>query len=344
MPTPTTLTIIGGDNQQVSLNTYTAEIVCYLRDENGNGMPNEPIVWSLPQGVEPGGGFALSGFTPAPYYTTTDSSGRGFTGFNNLYTNNIPGAWLGAVQSVAVGTVYGVYSLTNVDPPVPTYMSAQTNGVQSAAQNSNYLAVSVLIQDQFGNTMPGQAVGFTVPSGRGTWPGGGSLSRFVTTNGSGVAMSPILTASAVLGQFYLTVAYGNHTNSNIVSFTTIDPEVVVALSPYSGNNQSVAPQFPFALPLVARAANALNNPVAGVSVLFTAPASGASCTFPPSSLTATAVTDINGLATTPNPTANATAGAYSVAATKSGAQTAYFGLTNGGAPPTLTDALAMCEV
>jgi hypothetical protein len=79
--------------------------------------------------------------------------------------------------------------------------------------------------------------------------------------------------------------------------------------------------------------DANNNPLGGVTVTFTAPASGASGTFASGTFaggtTATATTNGSGLATAPTFTANGTTGSYTVTATVSGVATpAAFNLTN----------------
>ena len=339
MPTPTSISIFAGGSQTVSLNSPLQTVLCQVRDESGFVMLNEPIVWSVPQSG-PSGTFETTG--TGPYTTSTGASGTGSSGL--VTANNIVGTWVGAVQAVNQLSVSAGYNVTNTTPPIPTTLSASANNTQLAAQNSTYQPVSVLVKDQFNTPMPGVQVTFTVPSGRGTWPGGGSLSRSVNTDGSGIAASPVLTASATLGAFNLTVVSGNVTSTSLGVFTTINPAVVTSLSAASGSNQSAAPTFSFALPLVARAANALNQPVAGATITFTSPFTGASCTFPTTFSTTTATSDVSGFATSSIPTANATAGSYLVVASLAGATDANFGLTNGGVPPDLNNALAMCEV
>ena len=84
----------------------------------------------------------------------------------------------------------------------------------------------------------------------------------------------------------------------------------------------------FATALQATVKDAGSNPVSGVVVTFTAPASGPSGTFGRSA-TATATTNSSGVATATAFTANATAGTYSVTASVSGVATpASFSLTN----------------
>ncbi len=106
------------------------------------------------------------------------------------------------------------------------------------------------------------------------------------------------------------------------------PANTVATS--DGTPQSAAVNQPFAAPLVARVTDSFGNGIAGVSVGFAAPASGASAVLS----SATAVTGADGRASV-TATANATAGSYAVVASVSGAaSTASFALTNtGGATP-----------
>jgi hypothetical protein len=71
------------------------------------------------------------------------------------------------------------------------------------------------------------------------------------------------------------------------------------------------------------------NPVANATVVFTAPAAGASGTFANQGIAATVVTNASGMAVSPAFTANATDGAYAVLATTTGAPTpAMFALSN----------------
>jgi len=78
-----------------------------------------------------------------------------------------------------------------------------------------------------------------------------------------------------------------------------------------------------------------NNPLQGQTVLFTAPAAGASGTFAGGGVTATAVTNASGIAVAPAFTANATPGNYTVTATIAGAASgANFALTNAVPGPT----------
>jgi hypothetical protein len=94
-----------------------------------------------------------------------------------------------------------------------------------------------------------------------------------------------------------------------------------------GTPQSTAVNTAFATPLQTTVRDASGNPSSGVTVTFTAPASGASARFS-GATTATAVTNASGIATAPTLTANGTAGSYVVTASAAGVGSSTFNLTN----------------
>ena len=87
----------------------------------------------------------------------------------------------------------------------------------------------------------------------------------------------------------------------------------------------------FANPLAVTVTDSSGHPVAGVSVMFTAPTTGASATFPNRVASFTVSTNLNGIATAATLTANSIAGSYTVTATASSVPVVHFGLTNTGA-------------
>ncbi|WP_433305280.1 DUF7594 domain-containing protein [Actinoplanes sp. CA-030573] len=99
-----------------------------------------------------------------------------------------------------------------------------------------------------------------------------------------------------------------------------------AITPVGGDGQRVMAGRIFAAPLAAKVTDG-GNPVAGVAVTFTAPAGGASATFPGGASTVTVTTDASGVATTPPVTAGTTTGTYAVTAS-AGTVSATFSLTN----------------
>ena len=106
-----------------------------------------------------------------------------------------------------------------------------------------------------------------------------------------------------------------------------DGPLPASIIAYSGNSQSTNVGTAFSRALQAKVLNASANPVSGVTVTFTAPSTGASATFA-GNIVATAVTDASGIATSLIPTANSSAGAYSVTASVAGLAPVVFSLTN----------------
>ena len=110
---------------------------------------------------------------------------------------------------------------------------------------------------------------------------------------------------------------------------------VASIQITSGNNQSTEVGMPFASPLVATAEDAAGNPVSGAQITFTiGTSSGASASFPSHSNIQIATTGANGQATTSVPTANGTAGSYSVTVTDGAVSATPMTLTNTTPPGT----------
>lgn len=118
---------------------------------------------------------------------------------------------------------------------------------------------------------------------------------------------------------------------------------MIAMS--SGSGQGATVSTAFAKPLVALVTYN-GKPAGGVSVTFTALASGASGKFGDGKNTETDMTNANGLATSSKFTADATAGGpYTVAATTSGAaSSAKFSETNASGTKTYTFYMSGQEV
>lgn len=114
------------------------------------------------------------------------------------------------------------------------------------------------------------------------------------------------------------------------------PPATVSIAATSGSGQSQTVGMAFANTLSATVTTG-GTPTSGVSVTFTAPASGASGTFADGgtpAATDTEMTNASGVATSTVFTANNTAGAYNITATVTGATTpASFSMTNTSSTP-----------
>lgn len=125
------------------------------------------------------------------------------------------------------------------------------------------------------------------------------------------------------------VSSDGSTNLSVRLSTSTFPLAVVA--PQAGTPQTAAASSAFPTALVVVARDGAGDPVPGVGVTFTAPASGASGTFAGGSRTVLVTTDAAGLAVAPTFTANATVGDYAVEAAVASVSTSFV-LTNGEAP------------
>ena len=121
----------------------------------------------------------------------------------------------------------------------------------------------------------------------------------------------------------------------VIQYTPAAPPA--SISAAAGGGQSATVGTAFATRLAVQVLDAASQPVAGVSVNFNAPTSGASAAFAGGLATATAATGANGVATAPQIVANATVGSYQVSASIAGvAQSVTFDLSNTEAPPPST--------
>lgn len=216
-----------------------------------------------------------------------------------------------------------------------TVSIAATSGTpQSAAVGTAFAAPLVATVTTNGTPTSGVSVTFTAPasgaSGTFGTPTPGATDT-ETTNASGVATSQIFTANTTAGAYAVTASAPGATAK--ASFSLSNTAGAAAnLAATSGGGQSAVISTAFANPLVATVTDSDSNPVSGVMVTFTAPASGASGLFADGgtpAVTDTEATDASGNATSTVFTANATVGGpYNVVASATGLTSVNFALTN----------------
>jgi hypothetical protein len=220
-------------------------------------------------------------------------------------------------------------------PPPPASITAGAGTPQTAAINMAFgTNLQVTVRDAGNNLMVGVPVAFTAPTSgaSGTFAGGVNTA---TTNSSGVATAPVFTANGIQGTF--TVTASTPGLAAFASFTLTNSLVAPAsITATAGTPQNATINTAFASTLQATVKDTNNNGIAGLTVTFTTPASGASGTFAGGVKTAT--TDANGVAASPVFTANAVAGGYAVTASVGGVNgSASFALTNNpGVPASVT--------
>jgi len=238
-------------------------IVVRVTDSTGNPVAGVPVTFAVTQG-----GGSVS--NPA---ATTDVNGLAQTAFTtgpkvgqNTFTASSPGVSGSPVlftENTGPGTAYQLVLTSG-------------NGQFAAAGTSiaNPLVVSVLDQD--GNLVTNNAVGvtFTVAQGNGSFPNPApmppSTTLVVSTGTTGMASITSWTLGAVAGPNVVTASVANLVGSPVqfnATGTVGTPARVIA---FSGNGQAATVGTTLPQPCVAQVLDAANNPIAGVTVNFTA--------------------------------------------------------------------------
>jgi hypothetical protein len=267
--------------------------------------------------VAPGSG--ASG-TFAGGITTAVTDGTG-TATSAVFTANVTAG--SYVVTASIGALTTSFTMTN-NAGNAASMAVAGGSPQSAGINTAFAnRLKALVKDANNNPVSGVTVTFTAPGSGATVAFAGGLTTAVT-DGTGVATSAAITASSVLGS-YTVVASANPGLSANFSLTNAGgpPSSVTVVS---GAGQGAVINTAFVSPLQVRVIDSVGNPVSGVTVTFTPPASGAGGSFAGGQNTA--LTDSLGMARSAIFTANGSAGTYNVAATVSGINPANFSLTN----------------
>ncbi len=257
---------------------------------------------------------------------------NGVDGPNSVYATSPSGGVMPAQPST--GSNYWVDVLFAASAPqVPGSIAAVSGTPQSTAAGSSFSApLQAKVMDTSSNPIAGVTVTFAAPVSGASAMFSGSTVTTAVTNGSGIAVSPVPAANATQGGPYAVTATLTGLSPVAFMLTNTPPPQPVSMTATGGTGQSATVGSAFGAALQAKVLDSASNPAAGVTVTFTAPASGASATFN-GSKTATAVTNASGIATSPVPLANATQGGpYTITASVTGLSPASFSLTNLVAP------------
>jgi hypothetical protein len=204
----------------------------------------------------------------------------------------------------------------------PAQIAATGGSGQSASVGTAFPApLAATVEDSKNNVVSGAAVTFTAPSSgaSGTFANG-QITETDTTDSNGVATSSTFTANSnvSLSSRYNVAASVTGVLSTVnFSLENLIPASVTATQGFA-QGTLINTAFGQTLEVTVSAQGGAQN---GVSVIFTAPSSGASGTFAGATNTVTVSTDANGVATAPAFTANGTTGVYQVTALASDSPT-----------------------
>jgi hypothetical protein len=228
----------------------------------------------------------------------------------------------GLLTSISFGNVSLTSSAIN---PVAAGLGSAGGTPQGAIVNTAFAAPLVVsVFDNEGDPVSGATVTFSVPASGASAQLSGLT---VLTDAAGQARVTGV-ANGIAGTYAVSASVSGVLATATFNLTNL-AGTVGSVASSSGTPQNATVDTAFSAPLGVTVRDAGNNPVSGIGVVFSAPGTGASASFPGG---ASAVTDVNGHAQIPA-TANTVAGTYNVVAHVNGAPaSASFALTNVAGP------------
>jgi len=255
-----------------------------------------------------------------PWWLTVQTAANGVVQFS--FTANT-----GAQRSATI-TVLGLpITVTQWATQVAGTMNITAGNNQNAAAWGQPFATNLQVQvfNSYQNPVPGVQVYFVCQGASFGAPY--YTSYTATTDANGFAAAPPLSA-ALTGAITVTATVAGSGISQTFNLTAVGDGIAAAAG--SGQGALVNQSFPTNLKVLVYDGN--GNPLSGVSVQFSVPASGASGTFSGGGNSVTVQTGADGSATAPALTANGIAGNFTATAyaagVTSGTSTANFNLTN----------------
>ena len=305
---PATVNVISGTPQTTLVNTaFGAALLVEVRDSLGHVIPGVTVNFAGPGS---GASANLSGAS-----AITGANGRASV---TATANTIAGAY--TVTASVAGATSGSFSLTNTAGGAFSII-ASGGTPQSATVNTAFsTALRVTVEDSFGNPVSGAAVTFTPPGS-----GASALLTAPATTDAAGHTQVTAKANTAAGTYSVDATVsGVVTGASFVLTNTAGAPASIVAS--SGSGQSATVGTGFGSPLVVTVVDAFGNPIPGVTVVFTAPGSGASA-----GLSSPGTTNGSGQ-TSVTATANTATGTYQVTASVGGLSVT-FTLTNsaGGA-------------
>jgi len=316
------ITATSGTPQTAVINTaFAAPLVATVTT---GGSPTSGVVVTF---TAPATG-ASGTFAGATSTTTATTNASGVATSAVFTANETSGAYT-VTATVTGASMPANFTLTNTAGATEA-ITATSGTPQTAVINTTFAAPLVATVTTGGSPTSGVVVTFTAPAtgASGTFAGASNTTT-ATTNASGVATSAAFTANGTSGAYVVTATVSGVSTPADFSLTNAagPPATITATS---GTPQTAGINSAFTAPLVATVLDGGSNPVSGVIVTFTAPATGASGTFTNGTATETDTTNASGMATSTTFTANGTVGGpYTVTATVASLSTpASFNLTN----------------
>jgi len=215
-PVPTTFQISAGNDQSAVVGTaFATALKVRVLDQDSDPLAGASVTFAAP-GSGASGAFASS---PA---VTTDSDG--YATAPTFTANTTVGSYQVTASTEKLTALD--FSLTNTGPASSLTVAAGNN--QSTKVSTAFATrLKALVKDAYGNPVSGASVTFTAPAS-GT-SGTFASSSTVTSDGTGVAEAPVLTANATAGSYTVsasTAGVGTPASFNLTN--TVAPQITSA--------------------------------------------------------------------------------------------------------------------
>jgi adhesin/invasin len=285
--------------------------VALVTDSAGNPLSGTAVTFTAPTSGASG---TFTGNTTT-VSATTDANGRATS---PLFTANNNAGTFAVTASVTAAGSTATFPLANLQPAalMLAFLTQPSNAASGAVISP---PVRVQIEDTSGNPVNQSGVTVLLTLSQGT----GSLSGTYVqlTDANGIATFSDL--SIDLAGPKRIQAFGSAEASAISNQFQISAGAPAQLVPISGGGQITAPLGQFSGPLQVIVEDAAGNPVPGVPVTFSLPASGASGTFAGPQVVQSGA---DGVATSPLITANNIQGIVNATASAANVGNAEFAL------------------
>jgi protocatechuate 3,4-dioxygenase beta subunit len=325
---PASIGVQGAAAQEASVNSrYAQPLQARVTDASGNPVQGAAVSFSIVPGVTGAGASFLGGQGAA----TTDSNGIATS--PPLLANGSPGRFAATASTDGLSAV-ATYALDNHAASMTIETTATSD--PTATVDSRYRTpLQARVLDASGQPVEGASVTFAIqPSAAGAGASfiGGAAQATETTDASGVATSPALLANKTAGTYSATAttAGGSRAATYALENRAAAPASITA-GAASGESTPAGTRFPVRLAVTV--VDKDGNPVAGATVVFSAPAHGPSGRFAVRKRTTIRIvrvrTNGEGIAVAPPFAAGATSGGYIVTAVVKGtSKRAAFALVN----------------
>jgi len=319
---PAVLSITSGSDQSAVVNTeFTSLLSVTVTDQYNNVVANVPVTFNAPSS---GPSATFNG------NNTVLSNAQGIATSPSLTATTTAGSF---VITVSTPGVVAVSIQLSSSPAAPSQVTIYNNPTTSAVVGTQFSQLSVIVKDQYDNSIADVEVTFTAPA---TSPSGvfrdSNTAKFTAVTGSnGVASSSLFIANTLSGNYEVIAAVNGVAVSASFLMTNM-PDAATVMLISSGDGQSTIAGAQFIQPLYVLVQDKYNNPVPGSAVVFAIHGASGSV-FAGGLSTVTVSTALTGHASSPLITAGTTTGTFSVVANATGVSSVSFSLSI-TAPPT----------